>query len=237
LTDAGRALFDNSRHLLVALEDALDDTRDIATARSGRLRITLPYRAWQCVLAPRFAEFQAAFPDIELDLTVDEGLTDIIAYGFHAGIRLGDYLQDDMIAVRLSPSEEAAYVTSPDYLERHGIPKKPEDLTSHVCIRHRQVSSGQISEWKFSRPEGELTVDVSGGLIFSDLRTAVEAACRGFGIAWSLKRGVQGELDSGALVQVLEKFTPPRPGFFLYYPKSLRQLRLLRVFIEHFRMK
>jgi DNA-binding transcriptional LysR family regulator len=235
LTDAGRALYEGSSHLLSAIEEALEVVREATKVRSGRLRITLPYRAWQVIIAPTIKAFQAAYPDIELDLTVDEALTDIIAHGFHAGIRLGDHLQDDMIAVRLSPSEEAAYVAAPDYLERHGVPTRPADLLGHVCIRHRQVSSGRISEWRFHGPGGEVSVAATGTLILNDLRTVVDAARRGLGIGWSLKRGVQEDLNRGVLVQVLADFTPSRPGFFLYFPKSLQQLALLRVFIEHFR--
>ena len=236
LTDAGRALYDSAHHLLEGLAAALDTARDSADAPVGRLRITLPYRAWQLILAPRLAAFQAAYPKLELELTVEEGLTDIVARGFHAGIRLGDYLQDDMIAVRLSPAEQAAYVASPGYLARYGRPERPEDLLEHSCIRHRQVSSGQLSDWRFTGPEGERVVAVSGCLIVDDLRLAVEAARQGLGIGWSLKRGVEEDLQHGTLVQVLAEMTPCRPGFFLYYPKSLKALGLLRVFIDHFRL-
>jgi len=237
LTDAGRALYESSHHLLGGLEMALENAREMAGARSGCLRIALPYRAWQVILAPRLAAFQEAHPALELDLKVEEGLTDIVAQGFHAGIRLGDYLQDDMIAMRLSRSEEAAYVASPGYLERRGIPSRPEHLLDHICIRHRQVSSGQISEWRFSGSDRDVVVEVGGALIVDDLRMVVDAARQGLGIGWSLRRGVQKDLDSGVLVQVLAQVTPPRPGFFLYFPKSLQRLGLLRVFIEHFRAR
>jgi DNA-binding transcriptional LysR family regulator len=235
LTDAGRALYENSRHLLGGLEMALEGTKEMAGARSGRLRIALPFRAWQLIIAPRLGDFYEAYPGLELDLTIEEGLTDIVARGFHAGIRLGDHLQDDMIAVRLSQTEEAAYVASPDYLERHGTPQRPEELLRHVCIRHRQVSSGRLSEWRFMGENEEVAVAVGGALIVDDLRLVVDAARRGLGIGWSLRRGVQGDLDRGALVQVLPEITPPRPGFFLYFPRSLRQVELLRAFVEHFR--
>ena len=235
LTDAGRALYDGSHHLLGTIEETLDAVRDASKARSGRLRITLPYRAWQVIVVPRIGEFQASYPHIELDLTIDEGLTDIIACGFHAGIRLGDCLQENMIAVPLSRGEEAAFVAAPDYLSGHGIPIRPLDLLQHVCLRHRQVSSGHVSEWRFHGPDGEISVAVKGALILNDLRTVVDAARRGLGIGWSLKRGVQEDLDRGTLVQVLAEFTPPRPGFFLYFPKPLQKLGLLRAFIEHFR--
>lgn len=236
LTDAGRTLYEGSSHLLGAVGEALDAVRDAAKSRSGRLRMTLPYRAWQVIVAPKIKAFQAAYPDIELDLTIDEALTDIITRGFHAGIRLGDHLQDNMIAVRLSHSEEAAFVAAPDYLGRHGVPARPEDLLHHVCIRHRQVSSGRISEWLFRSPKGEeVSVEAGGTLILNDLRTVVDAARRGLGIGWSLKRGIQEDLDRGALVQVLPEFTLPRPGFFLYFPKPVQQLGLLRAFVEYFR--
>ena len=236
LTDSGRTLYDGTRHLFGAIEEALEAVRDASKARSGRLRITLPYRAWQVIVAPKIEAFQTTYPDIELDLTVDEALTDIIAGGFHAGIRLGDHLQEDMIAIRLSRSEEGAFVAAPDYLALHGTPAHPEDLLRHVCIRHRQVSSGRISEWRFRGPDGEISVATEGGLILNDLRTVVDAARRGLGIGWSLKSGVQEYLDRGMLVQVLAGFTLPRPGFFLYFPKSLQRLALLRAFIGHFRL-
>jgi DNA-binding transcriptional LysR family regulator len=236
LTDAGRALYDRSRHLLGGLQEALDQARKTGQSRAGRLWITLPHRAWQTIIAPRLAGFQAAFPNIELDLMVEEGLTDIIAKGVHAGIRLGDYLQQDMIAVRLSHAEPGAYVASPDYIARFGAPTRAEDLLHHVCIRHRQVSSGHVSDWRFTGAGGEFVVAVGGNLILDDLRSVVDAAGRGFGIGWSLRRGVEAELDQGRLVQVLADITPPRPGFFLYYPKSLRQFGILRGFVEHFRV-
>jgi DNA-binding transcriptional LysR family regulator len=228
------ALYDKSHHLLENLSEALAQARDAGRARSGLLRVTLPFRAWQVIVAPRLAAFQTAYPDITLDLAVEEGLTDIIAHGFHAGIRLGDFLQDDMIAVRLSRAEPAAYVAAPAYLGRHGAPRVTEDLLRHSCIRHRQISSGRIAEWRFAGPDGEVAVDVGGGLILNDLRSIVDAARLGFGIGWSLRRGVDDELEEGTLVQVLAQVTPPRPGFFLYFPRSLRDLGILRCFVDHF---
>lgn len=237
LTDAGRALYDSSRHLLSRLSEALDKAHEAGGELSGNLRITLPFRAWQLIVAPKLAAFQASCPGIALDLNVEEGLTDILARGFHAGIRLGDHLQDDMIAVKLSRSEAVAYVASPAYLERHGVPVSPVDLLHHSCIRHRQISSGRIADWQFITATDEITVDVDGPLVLDDLRAVVDAATRGFGIGWSLQRGVQDEIKQGRLVQVLADFTPSRPGFSVYYPKSLRQFAVLRRFIEHFRVE
>jgi DNA-binding transcriptional LysR family regulator len=236
LTDAGRALYDSSRHHLAAAQEALEALRNAAATQAGRLRISLPYRAWQLIIAPGFAAFHDAFPGIELDLTIDEALTDIVARGFHAGIRLGDHLQDDMIAVRLSATEATALVAAPDYLMRHGTPAHPADLLDHIRIGHRQISSGRVADWRLRGPAGEVSVATGGRLVFNDLRTVVDAARRGHGIGWSLKRGVENDLDSGALVEVLPGFTLPRPGFSLYFPKALQKHALLRAFIGHFRL-
>ncbi|KAA0020641.1 LysR family transcriptional regulator [Salinicola corii] len=235
LTQAGRALYEGSSHLLGALGETLENTRNAAKARSGRLRITLPFRAWQLIMAPKIAAFHSAYPGIELDLTIEEGLTDVIANGFHAGIRLGDHLQDNMVAIRLSAAEETAYVAAPEYLHRHGTPHTPEDLLHHPCIRYRQPSSGKVADWQFFDALREFTMTPRGTLIFNDFRSVVDAAAQGLGIGWSLKRGVQDELQRGTLIQVLAEYTPTRPGFFLYFPKQIQDFGLLRAFIEHFR--
>lgn len=234
LTDAGEKLRGQTRHILSEAEAAIEQVRSEAIAASGLLRITLPYRAWQIVIAPRLTEFQTRFPDIELDLAIDEDLINIAAAGFHAGIRLGDFLEDQMIAKAVSAPMPAAYVASPSYLERYGTPKVPEDLLRHICIRYRRISSGAIAPWEF-RVGGELqTIEATGPLVFNDLRSVVDAARRGTGIGWSLKAGVEDALKSGELVQVLSTFTPDRPRFFVYFPRELRDLPRLRVFIDHF---
>lgn len=162
LTDAGRALYDRSRHLLTGLGAALDQAREAGGAQSGSLRITLPFRAWELIVAPKLAAFQANNPGIVLDLEVEEGLTDIVARGFHAGIRLGDHLQDDMIAVRLSGPEEAAYVAAPAYLARHGVPAVPDDLLGHTCIRHRQIGQYWLVGDARNAPGRSLYVRLAG---------------------------------------------------------------------------
>lgn len=235
LTDAGKTLLEDSRHLLDSLERALERTRDAQTARAGRLRITLPYRAWQIIVAPRLSAFHALHPEIELELEIDEALIDIVAGGFHAGVRLGDHLQEHMIAIRLSDREDAVLVAAPDYIARHGAPESPHDLDGHVCIRHRRIRSGRVTEWRFATADGEMAVNVAGTLILNDLRTIVDAARRGLGIGWSLRRGVRSALARGELVEVLPGMTPSRPGFHLYYPPALQSMPLLRAFIAHYR--
>jgi len=234
LTDAGRTLFERTRHVLTEADAALDAARSEAGNLSGPLRITLPFRAWQLIIAPRLAAFQSAFPAIELDLAIDEDLTDITASRFHAGIRLGDYLSGDLIAKALSAPMPGVYVASPDYLDRFGYPKSPTDLLAHSCIRHRQISSGRIAPWSFEMNGEVQTVTVTGTLIFNDLRSIVDAALHGFGIGWSLKPGVERHLQQGRLLQVLPDITPKRPRFFVYFSSQLRDMPRLRVFIDHF---
>lgn len=233
-TDAGKNLYDRTHNIFTEIDAALNATRSTANVASGQLRITLPYRAWQLAIAPRIKAFNDAFPDINLDFSIDEDLIDIVSDGFHAGIRLGDYLADEMIAVALSKPQTATYIATNDYLAQNGTPKIPADLLQHDCIRYRQISTGQIAPWRFVVDGAETQVAVTGNLVFNDLRSIVDAASRGLGIGWTLRDGVEAQIASGALVEVLPDCTPDRPRFYLYYPKQLKNLNRLRAFIDHF---
>jgi DNA-binding transcriptional LysR family regulator len=235
LTDAGRALLRRAGPAVGELREALEEARGVGHARKGAIRVTLPYRAYQLAIAPKLAKFQQAYPEIELELSFNEGFTDIVAERFHAGIRLGDCLQADMIAVRLTPPMKGAYFAAPAYLARHGRPTQPRDLLRHNCIRYRRISSGSIAEWEFAGPEGVYSVEVSGNLIFNSFRSIVQAAVAGLGIGWSLRPGVAEELASGRLVSLLDRHVVERPGFFLYFPKENARLEILRLFIEFMR--
>jgi DNA-binding transcriptional LysR family regulator len=233
-TDAGQNLFDRTHHLIAEVEAALEATRHAGGATTGQLRISLPFRAWQLAIAPRLAAFRELYPEIELDLSISEGLTDIVSNGFHAGIRLGDYLSDDMIAVALTSPQIGAYVASFDYLAQYGTPKEPADLLDHQCIRYRQISAGRIAPWVFDISGAETQLEVGGYLVFNDLRSIVDAAMAGFGIGWSLRAGVADQIDAGELTEVLSGYARPRPRFYLYFPKQLQDMSLLRAFIDHF---
>ncbi|MEO9528611.1 LysR family transcriptional regulator [Roseibium sp.] len=234
LTDAGHALHERTRHMLSEADAALEAIRSSAGEASGPLRITLPFRAWQLAIAPRLASFRLAFPGVELDLSIDEELTDIVARGFHAGIRLGDYLSGDVIAVALTKPMQGAYVAAPAYLDTFGRPKEPSDLLDHECIRYRRISTGQIAQWEFLVNGNVQTISVTGSLVFNDLRSVIDATCDGFGIGWSLKAGLDRLIESGLLAAILTDFTPERPGFFLYFPRQLQDMPRLRAFIDHF---
>lgn len=234
LTDAGEKLFRQTRHILSEADTAIEQLRSEAEDVSGTLRVTMPFRAWEAAVAPRLCTFQQKFPRIKLDLSIDEDLVDIVAEGIHAGVRLGDFLQNQMIAKAISPPMIGAYLASSAYLEQFGTPKHPIDLLEHNCLQHRQIGSGKCAAWEFVVDGKHQTVDALGSIVFDDLRTIVDATIRGFGIGWSLKSGVLNELATGQLTQVLEEFTPDRPSFYIYFPRELRDLPRLRAFVDHF---
>lgn len=232
LTDAGRTLLQRAEPAVAELRQALDAARGVGRARTGIIRLTLPYRAYQMIVAPHLVEFQKLHPEIVLELSFNEGLVDVVREGFHAGIRLGDRIDRDMIAVRLTPPLKGAYIAAPSYLARHGKPRHPRDLLQHTCIRYRNIASGAIADWQFAGPEGIYVVDVAGNLIFNDFRTVVAAALAGLGIGWSLRPGVAEELSAGRLVSLLDRHVVTRPGFYLYFPKANGRIEVLRLFIE-----
>jgi DNA-binding transcriptional LysR family regulator len=237
LTDAGRALLKRALPAVGELGEALEEARGVGGARKGTIRIALPYRAYQLAIAPKLAAFEREYPDIELELSFDESLVDIVAGHFHAGIRLSDRIDEDMIAVRLTPPLRGAYVATPSYFARNERPKQPRDLLRHNCIRYRFIGSKRIADWEFRGPRGVYSVDVKGGLVVNSFQVVVEAALDGLGIGWSLRAGVEKELSSGRLDSVLDKYVVERPGFFLYYPRENSRFELLRIFIEFMRKR
>ena len=232
LTDAGRALLRRARPAVGEIGGALEEARGIGAATRGQLRLTLPYVAHQIALAPRLAAFHAAYPEIELELSFDDAFVDVVAEGFHGGIRLGDLIQEDMIALRLTPPIKVAYFAAPTYLARHGRPATPADLLRHNCIRYRYIASRRIAEWQFQEAGGLTGVKVSGSLIVDNTSALVGAARDGLGIAWLFRPAVEADLAAGRLESLLEPYAPERPGYFLYYPKENARLQIMRRFID-----
>jgi DNA-binding transcriptional LysR family regulator len=211
----------------------VDELRD---APIGSLRINLPRIANHLLLMPRVTQFMAAYPDIQLDLTLDDGLTDIIAGGFDAGIRLGESLQQDMIAVRISPEMRQVTAAAPAYLKRRGVPQRPEQVREHDCIDVRYVSSGTIYRWEFASGRGRarrtFEIETKARFVTNDFETSRRAACAGIGLGSFIEASIRNELDAGLLLPVLEAWAPNFPGFYLYYPNRAHLPRKLRVFIE-----
>ncbi len=237
LTDAGRLLLSRAGPATAELIESLEETRGLGQAVSGRVRVTLPYGAYKLALVPRLARFHAIYPEVEIEFFFQEAFVDLLAEGFHAGIRLADQVHEDMIAVPLTPNLSVAFFASPAYLERRGTPKTPEELLHHDCIRYRYIGSGQLYEWRFRGPKGPYGVAVSGPVIVNSFDAAVEAARQGLGIAQNFREEVEEDLASGKLVPLLDRYALKREGFHLYYPRAYAKLRVLRSFVDFLRAR
>jgi len=189
---------------------------------AGRLRITAGEHAAMTVLQPALAKILPDHPDIRVEVTVDYGLTDIVAEGYDAGIRFGEQVAKDMIAVRIGPDVRMAVVGSPAYFARHPRPKTPRDLTRHNCINIRLPTYGGIFPWEFEKKGQELKVRVEGQLVFNNIAMRVDAALQGLGLTYMPEDLVQTHIKEGRLIRVLSDWCPSFPGYHLYYP-SRRQ--------------
>lgn len=199
---------------------ALGELRD---KPAGIIRITAVDHAAETILWPALAHFLAEYPDIQVDLIIDNTLRDIVAERFDAGIRMGERVARDMIAVRIGPELRMAAVATPSYFTERGKPKTPQDLANHRCINMRLATLGGVYAWEFERGSREINVKVEGQLTVNDIAVIRRAALEGLGIAFIPEDYVQPYLDSGELVRVLADWTPPFPGYYLYYPSRRQQ--------------
>lgn len=221
-TDAGRQLLEHLGPALGDIRGALNRVSELGTRPAGRVRLVMPRPAAQTVVAPKLGQFARTYPDVVLDLTTREARVDLVAEGFDAGIHLGEFIEGDMVAIRVSPDRRPAIVASPEYFADHPKPESPRDLPRHRCINFRH-SPDDVYRWEFDKGRETLTVAVQGPLIVDDVDLVVRAAIHGVGLAFMADETAAPHLASGALVRVLEDWCPPYPGFFLYYP-SQRQL-------------
>ncbi len=185
---------------------------------AGTVRITATRHAFNVVIRPVLPDFCASHPDATVEVLIDYGFRDIIADRFDAGIRLGEKVEKDMIAVAVGPELRMAVVASPDYLVRYPAPETPSELTRHRCINYRMMASGALYPWEFERHGREFEVKVSGPLTFNEPALMLEAALDGVGIAYVLEDQAASLIADGCLVHLLQDWTPPFPGYFLYYP-------------------
>ena len=234
-TEAGEQLLSRLRPALTEVRDALDQVSGLRDKPAGRVRLLVPRLAVASVLAPKLGQIAREYPDILLDVTTDDIRMDIVAGGFDAGIQFGEYIEKDMIAVRVSPDRRPAIIGSPEYFESHSKPKSPRDLLKHKCINFRHGSAG-IYRWEFEKGKKSLSIGVSGPLIADDVELVIRAALDGVGLAFVSQEQVMPYLSNGALVRVLEAWCPPYPGFFLYYPSRRLQPAALSALISVLRL-
>ncbi|WP_455926456.1 LysR family transcriptional regulator [Pseudomonas putida] len=218
LTDTGARLLGKVAPAFATLEEAVVQASATPGTVAGRLRLNVTRDAAIHHLAPRIAPFLQGHPGIELDVVVEDRLVDIVGQGFDAGIRLGERLEQDMVAVRVSGPLSMVVVAAPRYLERHGTPQSPHDLHAHQCLAYRRPTDGSVYRWEFENEGSTLEVAVNGPLLVSDPELLTRVAVDGLGIAYVFAHQVQRQIAEGTLVQLLSDWTPPFPGFYLYYP-------------------
>lgn len=234
-TQAGVRLLSRLEPALLDIAEALEAINEDRARPAGTLRLTVSRLGALAVLAPALPRFRTTFPDVHLDISVDDGLADVVADGFDAGIRFGESLENDMIAVPVSGPARMTVVGSPDYFARHPPPLTPYDLKNHACIRFRLPSRRSLYRWEFERDGKAVEVDVGGPLTLNDLEMATRAALDGIALTYAGVDYVAPLVAAGRLVPVLEDWLPPFPGFFLYYPSRRQMPAALRALIDTLR--
>jgi len=235
-TDAGEQLIARLRPALGDVNSVLDEIAGLRERPTGRVRVVMPRLAAKMVLAPKLEAFARQYPDVVLEVTTDDSPLDLVAGRYDAGIHLGEFIERDMVAVRVSGEQRAAIVAAPEYFDTHPKPETPRDLTSHRCINISMGSSG-VYRWEFDKDAQSLVVGVNGPLIIDDMDVSIRAAIAGIGLAYSFEDYLGHQLQDGTLVRVLEDWCEPFPGFFLYYPSRKQHPAALTALIDTLRVQ
>lgn len=236
-TEAGQRLLDTLRPALDEISGSLAALGELREKPAGLVRINASRHAAHSVLWPALSRILPAFPDISVEITVDDGLSDIVAGRFDAGVRLGERVQKDMIAVRIGPDLRMAVVGSPAYFQKHPLPRAPQDLTMHDCINRRMPSSGSLYAWDLEKKGKPLKVRVSGSLTFNDNALTLRAALDGRGLGYVMEDEVTKHIAEGRLIRVLADWCPPFPGHYLYYPSRRQTPSALAALVDALRYR
>ena len=236
-TDAGERLLHRVGPHFEEIGRELAALGELRDKPAGTIRITAVDHVAETVLWPALSEFLSEYPDVHVDLIVDNSLRDIVAERFDAGIRMGERVARDMIAVRIGPELRMAAVAAPSYFAERGKPKTPQDLAHHRCINMRLATLGGVYAWEFEKGPREINVRVEGQLTVNDIAVIRRAALEGLGIAFIPEDYAQAHLDSGELIRVLADWTPPFPGYYLYYPSRRQQSPALALLVEALRYR
>ncbi|HEY4275763.1 MAG TPA: LysR family transcriptional regulator [Rhizomicrobium sp.] len=236
-TEAGERLMATLRPAFDDIDARLAALTALREKPAGTIRITSVAHAAETVLLPMLNKLLPRYPDIHVELNVDYGLTDIVKDRFDAGVRLGEQVAKDMIAVPIGPPMRMAVVGAPSYFARHGIPKAPRDLASHICINMRLPTRGGLYVWEFEKGARKRNIRVEGQLVLNTSSLIVKAALGGQGLASLPSQIVDGEIARGRLKRVLADWCPPFPGYHLYYPSRRQQSPALRLIIDALRYR
>lgn len=235
LTEEGQRLFDAVAPALKTIDTAVAELGEVQSAPSGLIRVNTSRIAARTLLEPYLGEFLARYPRLRLELVLNDGFANIIAGGADVGIRLGESLDEHMVAIPITPRIEMAVVGSPAYFERHGIPQTPAELVQHNCLAYRFTSSGTIDRWSFTSPDAVAHTQVfepRGSALFNDDESMLRAAIQGVGLIKYLDVCVREQLASGELIRVLQPWCRPFPGFYLYAPTRAQMPAKVRTLID-----
>ena len=234
-TVAGERLLQTIAPRMTEIEEEIAALTAFRDKPSGSIRLTLSDHALDTVVWPKLKPVLRAYPDISVELVLDSTFRNIVEEGYDAGVRLGESVEKDMIAVRIGPDWRLVAVASPDYLAAHGRPDHPQDLVRHRCINMRHETSGGLYAWEFEKDGQALRVRVNGQLTFNNSYAMIDAAVSGFGIAYVPESTVLAHLASGALDIVLDDWSPPFDGYFLYYPSRRQNLLAFQIIVDALR--
>jgi DNA-binding transcriptional LysR family regulator len=234
-TDAGERLLRTLRPALDEIDHELASLSELREKPAGSIRITTAEHAAQTILLPVLSRLLPGYPDIHVEIVIEYGLTDVVAERFDAGIRLGEQVAKDMVAVRIGPPMRMAVVASPGYFNDRRLPKVPQDLADHRCINLRLPTAGGLYAWEFAKGARDLKVRVDGQLTVNNIPMALRAARDDIGIAYLPDDLVRADLDAGRLVRVLADWCPPFPGYHLYYPSRRQPKPAFALLVEALR--
>jgi DNA-binding transcriptional LysR family regulator len=235
LSEAGQAFLAQVAPSLDQLDLAIQNAQAIQGQPSGLLRINLSHLAAYMLVMPRLPAFVARYPQIHVELFTDDTLADVVGGGFDAGIRFGHTLAKDVIALPIDGGQRRIVVAAPEYLRKHGIPKTPDELVDHNCLRFKFPGNGRMSPWLFMHDGKAISLDVQGSLIFADDRLVRIATRQGLGLSQQFDPMVREDLASGRLVMLLDGYAYEGPGFFIYYPAREQMPPKLRAFVDFLR--
>lgn len=235
LTEAGERLRESLAPRIEEIEAEIAALMAFRDKPSGSIKITLSDHALESVVWPKLRPVLKAYPDIKLELSLDTGFRNIVEDGFDAGVRLGESVERDMIAVRIGPDWRLVAVASPGYLATHPEPKHPKDLVQHICIKRRQPTAGGLYAWEFGKNGQEIRVKVDGQLTFNNSYAMIDAAMNGYGIAYVPENIVADHIKSGDLVLVLDEWSPLFDGYFIYYPSKRQNSAAFKVIVNALR--
>ena len=236
-TQAGERLLQTVGHRFEEIEAELEALSELRDKPAGTIRITATDYAADMILFPKLAKFLPEYPDIKVEIIIDYGLTDIVAQRYDAGVRAGEQVAKDMIAVRIGPDIRMAVVGAPSYFAKRSPPKKPQDLTEHNCINLRLPTYGGLYAWEFEKGDGELRVRVDGQLVLNSTAQMLKAALAGFGLAYVPHDVAQPHVAEGRLNRVLEDWCPPYTGYHLYYPSRRQSSPAFNLLVDALRYR